>query len=527
MSNYEEKEAWFVEQTQDSFWKFRAVPAAEFYRDMFPAGTFENRVGRKDNYEKTNKGNGFIVYTTENDKKKTRIVFDDLAEIFELQNNPCAFMSPIAYFGRNRTAANARLLFALTFDLDEVGEEELKNFFGFWVYQKRIPCPTYVVNSGGGVHLYYVFTKPIPMTPGNQKSIKKIKYALTEKVWNGDTSRLKDRQYQGLNQGFRLVGSKTKHGEIVTVWKTGERITVEDLLSYIPEDVQADFKIFEPKMSLEEARKKYPEWYHQRIELGRKKMSWTCNRGLYDWWKKQIKQIELHHRYFFIMSLTIYAIKCGIEYEELEKDAFSFKDIMNRKAPDNPFTDDDINSALEMYQECYKSFPRDEISKITAVEIKPNVRKGNPQKKHIEIMNFYRDVVHQNNHWRNTNGRPSLKDVVFKYLEQHPTDTKAEVIRGTGLNKRTVYKYYDDCRAVILPAFKAEIEKEWAEEEQRLIDEEWQEYQDKLATLEAEYEESGDVTTALEISFIKQSEDYQHACFMYEQSHREKSNEKK
>ncbi len=142
-------------------------------------------------------------------------------------------------------------------------------------------------------------------------------------------------------------------------------------------------------------------------------------------------------------------------------------------------------------------------------------------------MNFYRDVVHQNNHWRNTNGRPSLKDVVFKYLEQHPTDTKAEVARATGLERHTVYKYYDECRAVILPAFKAEIEKEWAEEEQRLIDEEWQEYQDKLATLEAEYEESGDVTTALEISFIKQSEEYQHACFMYEQSHREKSNKKK
>lgn len=526
MTLYEEKEHFFNTWKYDNF---TSSSASEFYRDMFPAGTFENRVGRKDNYEKTNKGNGFIVYTTENDKKKTRIVFDDLAEIFELQNNPCAFMSPIAYFGRNRTAANARLLFALTFDLDEVGEEELKNFFGFWVYQKRIPCPTYVVNSGGGVHLYYVFKKPIPMTPGNQKSIKKIKYALTEKVWNGDTSRLKDRQYQGLNQGFRLVGSKTKHGEIVTVWKTGDRITVEDLLSYIPEDVQADFKIFEPKMSLEEARKKYPEWYHQRIELGRKKMSWTCHRGLYDWWKKQIKQIELHHRYFFIMSLTIYAIKCGIEYEELEKDAFSFKDIMNRKAPDNPFTDDDINSALEMYQECYKSFPRDEISKITAVKIEPNKRNGRPQELHLEIARSTQAILNKVNgtEWRNQDGRPSLKDVVFKYLEQHPTDTKAEVARGTGLERHTVYKYYDECRAVILPAFKAEIEKEWAEEEQRLIDEEWQEYQDKLATLEAEYEESGDVTTALEISFIKQSEDYQHACFMYEQSHREKSNKKK
>lgn len=519
MTLYEEKEHFFNTWKYD---KFTSSSASEFYRDLFPVGTFEERVGHQENYEKTNKGNGFIVYTTEKDTKKTRIVFDDLKEIYELQDNSCAFMSPIAYFGRNRTSANARMLYALTFDLDDVGEEELGNLFGFWIYQKRIPCPTYVVNSGGGVHLYYVLKTPMPMTPGNQKSIKKIKYALTDKIWNGDTSRLKDRQYQGLNQGFRLVGSKTKHGEIVTVWKTGERIAVEDFLNYIPKDVQAEFKIFESKMSLEEARKKYPEWYHQRIELGRQKMSWTCNRGLYDWWKKQINQIELHHRYFFIMSLTIYAIKCGIEYEELEKDAFSFKEIMNRKAPDNPFTDDDINSALEMYQECYKSFPRDEISKITAVEIKPNRRNGRKQADHLKMARFIRDEVNQNTHWRDGNGRPSLKDQVYKYLEQHPTDTKAEVVRGTGLSKPTVYKYYDECREAILPIFKAEIEKEWEEEQQRLIDEEWQEFQDKLATLEASYEKSGELSTALEISFIKQSEDYKHACFMYEQSHKAK-----
>ena len=39
------------------------VSAAAFYRELFPAGTFEERVGHKVEYEKTEKGNGFIVYT--------------------------------------------------------------------------------------------------------------------------------------------------------------------------------------------------------------------------------------------------------------------------------------------------------------------------------------------------------------------------------------------------------------------------------------------------------------------------------
>lgn len=440
MTLYEEKEQFFKSCKYENF---TASSASEFYRDLFPVGTFENRVGHQEEYEKTNKGNGFIVYTTENDKKKTRIVFDDLKELYELQDNPCAFMSPIAYFGRNRTSANARMLYALTFDLDEVGYDNLDSFFGFHIYHKHYPRPTYIVNSGGGVHLYYVLKKPLPMTPGNQKSLKKIKYALTQRMWNVDTSRLKEPQFQGLNQGFRLVGSKTKHGEIVTVWKTGERIAVEDFINYLPKDFQIEFKIFEPKMSLEEARKKYPEWYHQRIELGRQKMSWTCNRALYDWWKTKADQVVEHHRYFYIMCLTIYAVKCGIEFEELEKDAFDFQEQMNKIAPQNPFTEDDINSALEMFQDCYKSFPRDEISKISAIEIQPNRRNGRPQELHLAMARSNQALLNKYNgtDWRKNNGRKSVQDIVFEFLEKNPKGTEKQFCEETNLKKSSFYKY--------------------------------------------------------------------------------------
>lgn len=448
MSKYAEKEAWFQEQTKSNYWHFSASSASEFYRDIFPAGSFEKRVGYQENYEKTNLGNGFIVYTLD-EKKHTRIVFDDLAELFELLDNECAFMSPISYFGRNRTAKNARYLYALAFDLDEVGREQIKTFFDWWVYHGTFPKPTYVVNSGGGVHLYYVFEKPIPMTPRNQKALKVLKYELTTKMWNESTSELKERQYQGLNQGFRLVGSKTKHGEIVTCWKTGERTTVEKLAEYIPKENKADvgilYRMFNSTMPLAEAKEKFPEWYEQRIVMGRKKMSWTNKRALYDWWKKRIEEATPRHRYWFIFALTVYGAKCGIDFEEVKKDAFSFQKKLNDLDPQNPFTDEDILSALKAYDEEHKSFTRDEISKVTAIEIKANVRKGNSQKKHVEIMNFYRDVVHQKTHWRNENGRPDQKKTVWKYLSEHPTAKKCEVARATGLHRNTVYKYYDEC----------------------------------------------------------------------------------
>lgn len=450
MSNYEEKEAWFLEQSKSNFWKFKSSSAAAFYRDLFPVGTFEERLGKQSSYEKTRKGNGFIVYTVgadDKERKHTRMVFDDLKELYELQENSCAFMSPISYFGRNRTAKNARYLYALAFDLDEVGEKQIDTFFDFHVYQKHYPCPTYVVNSGGGVHLYYVFKEPVPMIPKNQKALKILKYELTTRMWNEDTSGLAERQYQGLNQGFRLVGSKTKHGETVTCWKTGERVTVEELASFIPKENARDvgilYRMWHSTMSLDEAKKKYPDWYQQRIVMGRKKMSWTNNRKLYDWWLRQADKASYHHRYWYVFSLVVYAAKCGVPLEEVEHDALSLLEEFNKINPEAPFTEDDVFAALKAYDEEHKSFTRDEISKLSAIEIPANKRNGRTQAEHVKLMNFVRDEINGNKDWRNENGRPSEEKKIYEYLQKNPFARKCDVVRGTGLSRPTVYKYFD------------------------------------------------------------------------------------
>ena len=46
---------------------------------------------------------------------------------------------------------------------------------------------------------------------------------------------------------------------------------------------------------------------------------------------KIIEKISAGHRYFGIMALAIYAKKCGISYEELERDAFGFLEILDNR----------------------------------------------------------------------------------------------------------------------------------------------------------------------------------------------------
>ena len=43
------------------------------------------------------------------------------------------------------------------------------------------------------------------------------------------------------------------------------------------------------------------------------------------------------------MMLVIYAVKCGIPYEEVKKQAYELVSELNSRKPDQPFTVDDVN----------------------------------------------------------------------------------------------------------------------------------------------------------------------------------------
>lgn len=62
------------------------------------------------------------------------------------------------------------------------------------------------------------------------------------------------------------------------------------------------------------------------------------------------------------MTLAIYARKCGIDEDELRKDAYSLLEQYDDMSEDeiNRFTAHDIVCTLEMYNEDYITFPRDD-----------------------------------------------------------------------------------------------------------------------------------------------------------------------
>jgi len=145
------------------------------------------------------------------------------------------------------------------------------------------------------------------------------------------------------------------------------------------------------------------------------------------------------------MSLVRSGGKCNVDYQTVKADALGLLPLFNDpKRFTNPFTKDDVECALELYRNDkilgnYKSFPRDEIERITAIDIPKNKRNGRTQEKHLQGARAIRDINNEN--WRKGNGRKSYREGVFKFLEFNPSATVTEFCELTNMSRRVFFKY--------------------------------------------------------------------------------------
>ena len=430
---------------------YREVNYKDFYRDVFSLGSLEE----KGVYE-VGKYNAIARAIKVGDNKTKRyIVTDDLDVLDKLvECDDFCIIRPISFIGKSAKSDNARFMYAMAIDLD--GIKSKKNF-DFLIHQISngynmlsvvwgLPKPTYLVSSGTGIHLYYVFEKPIPLFKNVVKGLERLKKRLTWQAWTQGASVLSDNvQYESLFQGFRMVGTVTKNGGRCRAFKVGNKVTIEYLNKYVPEEYQVETIVYQSKLTLKVAKELYPEWYKKRIINKQLRGSWVCKKDLYDWWIRTLKECATEgHRYWCIMTLCTYAKKCGVSREVLEKDAYGLIPFMNSLG--SAFTEDDVLHALQAYDDSYITYPIKTIEERTDIKIERNKRNGRKQKQHLERARAVQEIDYPNGEWRNQEGRPKgsgKRNIVKEWRDNNPDGKKIDCERETGLSRHTILKWWN------------------------------------------------------------------------------------
>lgn len=434
------------------------VTPYEFYRDMFPEGSLEERGNleiRRPN----------LIYTMVGHKEDkafayNTICFDDLQELEATAGAEFAITSPVSYRGRNRTAANAHHLWGICIDLDGVGMDQLRDLL-HQIANDILPAPTYLVNSGHGFHLYFLFEEPVPLYRHLHRPLDQLKHGLTKIVWNAYTSTIETdkRQFQGIFQGFRMPGTQSKLGKRypVVAFRYGNKTSIETLNDFVDKEYRMS-EIERYRMPLEEAKQKYPEWYQRVVVEGKKsrrkwdiagKVNGDNPYALYDWWLGKLRAGAFDgNRYNCIATLVTYAVKCDIDKDKVLSDALELVPWLNSltQTADNEFTEQDVYDAFTYFDDSYATYSIRAIEARTQIKIERNKRNGRKQKDHVVVMNKMKEVKKLLGE-EVCEGRPkgsgTAEQKVAAYRLEHPEASVTEVARALNISRPTVYKWWD------------------------------------------------------------------------------------
>lgn len=309
---------------------------------------------------------------------------------------------------------------------------------------EAIPMPTYIVNSGTGLHLYYVLNKPIPYYRCNAEMIDQLYRRLA--VLNTTKRVYLVRQVQWFGQDFRIAGGLNKYDWKNTIFKVGDRWSAVALgkavgLQNVKFAQYGDPPKKSPRATLPKGRVPVRE-------------GWRTNRAFYDYTLRTCREkTKEGNRYMSMCALTVIAWKCNVPVDEVELNLLSLIPDYNKNAV-RKIKPREVKNALKMYNEKAMLTQRERLQDWIGWEYKPIKRNGRTREKHLQGARAIRDINNEN--WRRGNGRPTAKAKVTEWRQQYPDGRKIDCERETGLSRHTVLKWWA-ASLQASPALKGEV----------------------------------------------------------------------
>ena len=340
------------------------------------------------------------------------------------------------YFNNWISKKTAKDIYTFIIDMDNVYSGTLLNALKRdWATAsgELLPMPTYIVNSGTGLHLYFVLDNPLPNYKRNTENIDKVYRALaiqqtTKRVYLR-------RQVQWFGQDFRMAGGLNKYQWVNSVYRMGHKWNINQLAAAVGV-VDVEFIGTGERNKITKKTK--------RLKSMERREGWRSNPAFYEYAVKTCEaKTREGNRYMSMCALSVIAWKCNVPIERLEKDLKGLLPEYNKGAK-RIIKEKEIYSAMKMYNPKAMLTQRARLEDWQGWEYKPIKRNGRKRAEHIRLMNFIRDEISgKRDTWREGNGRKTKEETVYIWRADNPNGTKADCIRETGLSKPTVYKWWD------------------------------------------------------------------------------------
>lgn len=436
-------------------------------------------------------------------KKKTvhKIDIEDMEKYLHLNN---VAVSPCLFFQNWPNKKLLCYLSAFVLDVDKVRPKHLQRFL-YLMEEKRILEPTFIANSGSGIHFYYVMDKMLRCDFQKNTANRQIAENIYKKLYQDIRKKENwpDAQIHWLGQDYRVVNSRTKFDQIARIYKIGKVYSIEELMNFCgvtnssqqyyatpamvayASSIAKDLKLKAPDYT--DAKATYAfvaehkdEAYKFRVQRRQQKVARLAAKrkkkkdqpkNLGTWYKKTFNYLKDNakagYRYSSMKALAIIAFKEGVPREEFVKDIASLAAIWeSRDWNGDKFNQKNVASIIRFFDtaERYGKASSETLEEwlgytFSRIGTKRNDRK---QKEHLHA-----DL------WVNEKGRPITnpckqnRELALKYMREngeikgrpsgsgekkqqvqewraaHPDGKKADCIRQTGLSKPTVYKWWN------------------------------------------------------------------------------------
>ena len=440
-------------------------------------------------------------YDAEQGNKVHKVDVEEIGEFLALND---VALSPCLFYKNWRRKDLMNYVTAFVLDIDKLRPMQLQRFF-FLFDEGRLLRPSFIANSGSGVHFYYVLDKMFRCDAHSHQAERLI----AEEIYRGlyDAVIKKERweaaQRHWIGQDYRVVNSRTKLGQVAQIFKVGELYTIEQLIKHFGVKVDRS-KHYATKSMITYAgsiakelgieppdyadakathrfiRENKDAAYHARAQRraerqakeaarAKKKKSATAKRPV-TWYRNTLSYMREHtqagYRFSAMKALAMIAFKEGVPREVFLRDLHelaAFWTVFDWKG--DSFNAKNVEAIERFFDDAAKYNASSETLEewlgyeFRRVGVKRNGRK---KKEHLHA-----------EYWTGEKGRPTTnlckqnREMALRYMREngeikgrpvgsgtaeqrvaayraeHPDASVTEVARALEISRPTVYKWWD------------------------------------------------------------------------------------